>query len=358
MLSTASGANMTTEIQQIRAQAHLHHAYLLGLQLMVATRKGPEVTGDWMFHLFRRQHLDKFLTSFDKLGLAGLPDAVACAKYHVLSNNIGGVGVEYMAETDRKAWVRFRYPRWMYHGPTLCGVPVEVSRGFLNGWYAHNGVSLNNPRLGFVCVSEDMTGEFGLCGYFKEYDHELAPEERLQFAKGELPPPFVAEDQPVPPDDQWNELRLEKANRNYALDYIRNGLCELAGVIGEAETTELGGLAARLIGMQYFPETAQLIGARDGDLDDAAEYLSGMFAGMGDSVTVERRADELLLRHSGLRIVRGLEAEERKLVLDCWAQLWIGTLRSQRQLKSLSREAGEAEVVWRLKVQIDAYSAQ
>ena len=105
--------------------------------------------------------------------LTGLPHAVACARYHVLSNEIGGVAVQYMEENDRKAWVRFRYPRWMVDGPTICGVPVEVSRGFLRGWYAHNGVSLGNPRLGFVCVSEDMTGEFGLCGYFLEHDHDL-----------------------------------------------------------------------------------------------------------------------------------------------------------------------------------------
>ena len=68
----------------IQAQAHLHHAYLLGLQLMVSTNQSQEDVADWMFRLFRRQHLDKFLASFDKLGLSGLPDAVACAKYHVL----------------------------------------------------------------------------------------------------------------------------------------------------------------------------------------------------------------------------------------------------------------------------------
>ena len=65
---------------------------------------------------------------------------MACAKYHVLSNNVGGVGVEFMAETEKKAWLRFRYPRWMYDGPAICGIPVEASRGFLKGWYAQNGV--------------------------------------------------------------------------------------------------------------------------------------------------------------------------------------------------------------------------
>ena len=58
----------------------------------------------------------------------------------------------------------------MYDGPAICGIPVEASRGFLKGWYAQNGVTLKNPRLGFVCVSEDLTGQFGFCGYFKEYD--------------------------------------------------------------------------------------------------------------------------------------------------------------------------------------------
>ncbi len=334
------------DLAAIDAQAHLHHAYLLGLQLMISSRKGPEVMGDWMFRLFRRQHLEKFLSSFDKLGLTGLPHAVACARYHVLSNNMGGVGVEYMEENDRKAWVRFRYPRWMYHGPTVCGVPVEVSRGFLNGWYAHNGVSLENPRLGYVCVSEDMTGEFGLCGYFKEYDHELSDDERLQFAKGELPPPFDPDVQPQPPADQWNELRLAKANRNYAMEYIRNGLCELVGVIGEAETRELGGLAARLIGLQYFPETARMVGAEDGDVAAAAVYLTRMFSGMGDHAAASDDGESALIEQSGLRIVRGLTPAEGAVVLDCWAELWRGAVSSQRELKTLGWQRQGDQVRW------------
>ncbi len=336
-------------VAAIRAQAHLHHAYLLGLQLMISTNESNEVVGDWMFRLFRRQHLDKFLSSFEKLGLSELPDAVACAKYHVLSNNLGGVGVEYMYESDQKAWVRFRYPRWMYHGPTVCGVPVEVSRGFLNGWYAHNGVSLKNPRLGYVCVSEDMTGEFGLCGYFKEYDHDLAPEERLQFAKGELPPPFDPDAQPSVPQDQWDDERLEKANRNYALNYIRNGLAELVQVMDKEEAATLAQRAAGLIGLQYFPETAELVGARDGDLQDCADYLAAMFRGMGDEVTVTQTADGVDISQSGLRVIRGLPEEEAGVVFDCWAEIWKGTARSQRTMKRLSVERDGLEARWHLQ---------
>jgi len=317
------------------AVAALYHRYFTGLILTVVTRRGRDDAAELMFRTFRHQHHEKFLPGLEKLGLRGLPDAVACARYHVLSNGIGGVPVEYMEESDRKAWVRFRYPRWMYHGPTLCGIPREVGQGFMRGWYAHNGVSLGNPRLGYVCVSEDVTGEFGFCGYFQEYDHPLKDEERLRFAKGELPPPFDPAVQPSAPEADWDAVRLAKANRNYALEYVRNGLCELAGVIGEPETRELGGLAARLIGLQYFQETAAMIGAQDGDLDAAADYLATMFRGMGDTVSIRREAGGPTVWQQDVRAVRGLPDGERELVLACWSELWRGTLASQRLIKRL-----------------------
>lgn len=329
----------------IQAQAEMHHAFLLGLQLMISANRDRSDVYDWMFRLFRRQHEDKFLSSFGKLGLEGLPDAVACAQYHVISNSVGGVPVEYIAENDRKAWVRFRYPRWMYDGPTICGIPVEVSRGFLNGWYAQNGVSLNNPRLGFVCVSEDMTGEFGLCGYFKEFDHELKDSERLQFAD-ELPPTFNQEDQPQLSSEIWSEERLQKANRNYAMEYIRNGLIELHGVIGDGPTKELGGRAARLIGLQYFTQTRELIGTEDGDLSSAANYLTRMFAGLGDESIVEHSGSTLRIIQSGLRITRGLEPEDRGIVLTIWKELWLGALASFQQMKRAEVEINEDSIVW------------
>lgn len=335
----------------IRAQAELHHAYLLGLQLMVATRHGESVMEEWMFRLFRRQHLEKFLSSFEKLGLSGLPDAVACARYHVLSNAIGGVAVEYMQESNQKAWVRFRYPRWMYDGPTLCGVTPGVGRGFMRGWYAHNGVSLKNPRLGYVCVSEDVTGEFGFCGYFKEYDHDLSDEERLQFSKGELPPPFDATAQPTPPAGEWSEERLEKANRNYAMEYVRNGLIELCDVIGNEKALEIGQLSARLIGLQYYPKMAVYLNATDGSTLDVRSFLMDMMTGMGDQVHACDQAtlDTSSFEQTGLRILRGLEGPARQIVWNCWRELWTGCVRSHREMLSLSVQNINAEkIVWHI----------
>jgi len=33
-----------------------------------------------------------------------------------------------MYETDRKAWIRYPPPRWIWKGTAICGVPGEVSR--------------------------------------------------------------------------------------------------------------------------------------------------------------------------------------------------------------------------------------
>ena len=337
---------MTQTASAIAAQADLHHQYFLGLQLMVAVEESKQTVYDWMFRLFRRQHEEKFLSSFDKLGLSHLPDAVACAQYHVLSNSMGGVGVEYMFESDTRAWVRFRYPRWMYAGPAICGIPVEASRGFLHGWYAQNGVSLDNPRLGFVCVSEDVTGQFGLCGYFKEYDHDLSPDERLVFAPEERPPPFDPAAQPAPPAAEWSAERLAKANRNYAMEYVRNGIQALIEVIGYDRTCELGRRAARLTGLQNFPALADAVGIDEGGADNVAELLKHLMSGMGDTCTIEKQGAGVRVTQSGLRIVRGLEGDAREALLACWIELWRGAIDSGRDFLDVSCEIGADQLVW------------
>lgn len=334
----------------IAAQAHLHHQYFLGLQLMVAVEESKQTVFEWMFRLFRRQHEAKFLSSFEKLGLADEPHAVACAKYHVLSNGIGGVAVEYMAESETKAWVRFRYPRWMYAGPAICGIPVEASRGFLHGWYAQNGVSLGNPRLGFVCVSEDVTGQFGLCGYFREHDHDLSADERLVFAPEERPPPFDPGQQPAPPATDWSEDRLAKANRNYAMEYVRNGMSALSEVIGRERAVQHAKKAARLTGLQNYASMADVVGAVDGGPSEAASFLAAMFAGMGDDCTLDRDEDGTQrIIQSGLRIVRGLDGTARTDLLECWTELWRGTVHAHRAFIQVECDRTEDGLVWVLR---------
>jgi hypothetical protein len=174
------------------AVAALYHAWITGLILTAISRRSVAGAADLVFRTFRRQQREKFLPGLAKLGLRGLPDAIACAQYHYLSNDVGGVRVEYMYESDRKAWVRYVPPRWIYDGATICAVPSEVTRAILRGWHANNGVLLGNDRLGFVCTKMTTDGQPGLEGYYHEHERPLAPEERLRFAPNEDGPDFDA----------------------------------------------------------------------------------------------------------------------------------------------------------------------
>ena len=283
----------------LKAAAALYHGFFTGLILTLVTRRSADAAARWVHEVFRHQHHEKFLSSFEKLGLKGMPDAVACAAYHYLSNSVGGVRVEFMRESDRKAWVNFVPPRWIYPGAAICGVPTEVSRGFLTGWYAQNGVSLGNPRLGFVCTAQTTDGQHGMSGYFLEHDRPLRDDERLQFRPGELPPPFDPAAAPRLPAADWPADRLAKAERNYAMEYVRSGLPRLAELFGPAEAAYLGRTAARLIGAQLYAETAERLGVTAGTgAEGFARFMQGLARGEGDDATVSRDGDAILVRRS------------------------------------------------------------
>ena len=340
----------------LQAVTRLYHAYFTGLMLTLVTRRSTADAAEWVYRLFRHQHHEKFLSSFAKLGLEGLPDAVACAAYHYLSNSVGGVSVEFMRESDRKAWVRFVPPRWAYPGAAICGIPSEVSRAMLRGWYSQNGVSLGNPRLGFVCTAQTTDGQHGLAGYFLEHDHALAPEARLRFAPGELPPPFIAADAPKLPDGNWPAERLAKAERNYAMEYIRSGLPRLAEVFGPAEAGHLGRVTGRLIGAQLYHETAAMLGtAGAGEGPEAfAAWMVALAEAEGDEAAFELDGNAVLVRRKGWRLARGLGPLSPS-IFEAWNGLFEGALAVHDRfliLEAIQRiDWGDAEIVWRVRGQ-------
>ena len=79
------------DVAAYRAVGTLYNALMTALVLGLVTRRGEATARDYVFRHFRRQHLEKFLPGLQKLGLAGEPDAPACALYHYHSNALGGV---------------------------------------------------------------------------------------------------------------------------------------------------------------------------------------------------------------------------------------------------------------------------
>ena len=269
-----------------RGVADLYHAYFTGLILTVVTRRGTADAAEFVFRVFRRQQQERFLPGLEKLGIAHLPPAVAAAQYHYLSNWIGGVHVEYMYESDRKAWIRYPPPRWIWRGTAICGVPGEVSRAMLRGWHANNGVALNNLKLGFVCTKQSVDGQDGLEGYYYEYDHPLELDQRLVFARHLEAPLFDPATAPALRVESWPKQRLEKAYRNYAMEYVRTAAPVMVQLFGPEDAGYLLHLTGKLIGMQHFDEIAQALSQSRGGVTQFAAFLHALLDAQDDAVEV------------------------------------------------------------------------
>lgn len=329
----------------------IYHAYLTGLILTIVTRAGARQAAEVVFRTFRRQQLARFLLGLKKLGLDRLPHAVACAQYHYLSNQVGGVKVEYVYESDRKAWVRYPPPRWIWSGTALCAIPSEVSRAVLRGWHANNGVVLGNPRLGFVCTGQTVDGQPGLEGYYKEWDHDLASDERLQFSPGEECPPFAPERAPLLSKENWPEARLRKVLRNYAMEYVTSIVPETVAALGRSEGGHLAATAARLVGMHSFDAMASLLGGVAPGARGFAEFLTRVARAQDDDVTLDGAGEYWTVRQSSWRLMRE-RANLSPVVFDAWNELWVGAaLAHDRKLTlDVTRRRDRGDPVWEWRI--------
>lgn len=341
------------DVAAFKAVEHIYHSYLTGLILMLSSRAGAARAADVVFRMFRRQQRARFLPGLKKLGLTDLPHAVACAQYHYLSNQLGGVKVEYVHETDRKAWVRYPPPRWVWSGTAICGIPSEVSRAMLRGWHANNGVVLGNPRLGFVCTGQTVDGQPGLEGYYKEWDHDLAPEERLQFSPGERCPPFDPAKAPRLPATDWPDERLQKVLRNYAMEYITSIVPETVATLGPEEGGHLAGAAARLVGMHVFDDVATMLGGVAPGVAGFAKAFLRVARGQGDDAELEDAGGGVfVLRQTTWRLMD----ERRDLsptVFDAWNELWVGAALTHDRFIRINvrqhRDRGDACWEWEMQ---------
>jgi len=315
------------------ALARLHHGLFTGLVLGLIGRRSVSEAEEFVFRCFRRQHLEKFEPGLAKLGLTGLPHAVAAARYHYQSNAIGGVLTEYVEESDQKAWVRYPPPRWIWSGTAICAIPPSVNVAILRGWHAHNGITLGNPRLGFVCTCQTVEGAPGLEGYYIEEERPLAPEDRLRFARERMPAfdPVLAPQLSVA---DWPAERLAKAKRNYAIDYARTALPVLIELLGREEALRFGQLMARLVGMQFLQEIVGLLGTEGNPVATIAALARA------GGATVEVKDNEVRQDQWPLD---GLGAD----VFAIWRGLIEGLIRASDRFVNIDAKI-ERGVLWRL----------
>jgi hypothetical protein len=336
------------EVAALSLVAELYHAWITGLVLTLLGRRDAATAERFVFRLFRKQHLERFLPGLAKLGLDREPHALAAAKYHYFSNQLGGVAVEYLRESDRKAWVRYPPPRWIWMGTALCAIPSEVNRAMLRGWHAHNGVSLGNPRLGFVCTKTTVDGQPGLEGYYLEQERDLEPDERLSFRPEESAPPIPRDSLPVLDAATWPAERKHRAARNYAMEYLRNGLPVLAEIVGPEEARFLGRICGLQIGMHCHRDIASSLGITDDSADSFLTLFEHLTRAQGDRVT---RGGDVLAQRSW-RLFQGAPTPH-EAVFDGWNAVWEGLLAAHNRFLRLRvthrLDQGDDRFEWRVE---------
>lgn len=319
------------ETAAYRAVGTLYNALMTALVLGLVTRRGEDIAREYVFRHFRRQHLEKFLPGLQKLGLAGEKDAPACALYHYHSNALGGVKTGYLRESDTKAWVRYPPPRWIWRGTAIAAVPHAVSAAMLHGWHGHNGKSLGNDRLGFVCTGMTVDGKPGLEGYYFDYGRTIAEEERVRFAYDEEMPRVDWSAQPRLETASWPEERRQRTFRSYALEYLRTMLPTLQELLGPAEAQKELGRVARLVGLQFHEETARELDLptdmERGDLRSARDFgrwLTALLRAQGEEVETCESDGAVTVTQHGWRAARGLALPDPLAAFDSWNELWLG----------------------------------
>ena len=350
-MTSSADPNPVEDTDAYVAIERIYHAFLTGLILTLVTRADAQRAAEVVFRTFRRQQLVRFVPGLKKLGLDQLPHAVACAQYHYLSNQVGGVKVEYVYECDQKAWVRYPPPRWIWSGTAICGIPSDVSSAMLRGWHANNGVVLGNPRLGFVCTGQTVDGQPGLEGYYKEWDHDLAEDERLQFSTTEQCPPFRSELAPKLSSQQWPQARLRKVLRNYAMEYVTSIVPETIAVLGAQEGGRLCAIAARLVGMHTFDEAAALLGGVAPGPAGFAQFMLRIARGQGDDAQLSNDGDVWSVRQTSWQLMRA-HSDLDPLVFDACNELIVGAaLAHDRWLRvelNERRDRGDDAWQWRI----------
>lgn len=335
------------DVAGFKAVSKLYNGLMTGLVLTLVTRAGEKTARRFVFAHFRRQHLAKFLPGLTKLGLDSLPHAVACAQYHYFSNALGGVKTDYVAESDKKAWVRYPPPRWIWQGTAICAVPRSVNEAMLHGWHGHNGVSLGNPRLGFVCTGQTVEGDAGLEGYYFEYDHDLTPEERVRFAPEDAPPFYNPGAAPKLDSASWPPERLAKAERSYAMEYVRTLVPVMLELFGAEATRAHLGRTARLIGLQFYDEVAGMLGIEAHDAKSFGELLATLAEAQGETVDMQPRGEVVRVVQTGWRLMDGVPLTD-PVGFESWNALWGGMLAAHNRNLRLTSVHEAGRIVWRI----------
>lgn len=177
--------------------------------------------------LVRAQQDGHFIEGCRRLGITDEPHAVMCAKYHALSNALGGLRMRYAIESPHKAWV-FYLPSPCR--PDAAAESVDQAIADFANWHARNGELLGNQGLVFVVTHAFARGDYYNAGYWLDTGRAVEAEDRCRFSWGERIPDELG--RPGFDADSWPEARRAKVLQRYWLSWLRAAAQASAQVLG------------------------------------------------------------------------------------------------------------------------------
>jgi hypothetical protein len=108
---------------------------------------------------------------------------------------------------------------------------------------------------------------------------------------------------PALPVDSWPKPRLEKAYRNYAMEYVKTAAPVLVQVFGPEDASYLLHLTGKLIGMQYFDEIARSFGAARGSAKEFSYFLRALFEAQDDVAEIGESSGAFEIRQQSWKLM-------------------------------------------------------
>lgn len=259
-----------------------------GLQMIVMREKGVQALADFKLTVLGGHQETHYLAGLAKLGIDGDTPAVAAAKYHYLSNKIGGLALEYMEESPKKAWIRYTPPNVFYAGMGAMAIPAQVQRAVFAAWHANNAKYMNCPNLGYVVTKCFQDGHPYDEGYFIEYDRPVSAANAVRFEHAETTPEFDPDKAPKLDPEIWPEARLLRAKRKYAGAYVRAGSEALINVFGAKPGSYMIDQTMRVVATQYAQLMGEWTGHEGRDVHAIASLLHRTLEAREDEASLER----------------------------------------------------------------------
>lgn len=252
------------------------------LHLVTLREKGDDALHALWRRVLASHQSAKYRDGMRKLGIRDdEPPAVAAAKYHYLTNVMGGLGMEYVEESPKKVWIRYVAPMWTYPGVSMLAVPTTIRRTAFSSWHPFNGRLMGCPRLGWVATKFITEGDPCDEGYFIEHDHDLQPGEEMRYEVCRHTPECDPARLPQFDEVLWPEARRLKAGRNWSGGYVRSTVETLQRIYGEKATHYMLAEAMRGLAIQFAHGLKKDLGVAGRDLGSVAAALAGALQAFG-----------------------------------------------------------------------------